>query len=110
MIDASASDGRRVPLCRPPHVKPYRQFKRFLCGDNRSLATSVARELTPRVEVLARELLGEPCAKSGRTWRFGHRGSLVLHVAGPRQGRRFSFEENKGGDPLDIVKRIWRAD
>lgn len=103
MHDALASDVRRSAIRRPSHVKPYRQFKRFLRGDNRSLARSIAQQLTPRVETLARELLGEPRARNGRTWRFGHRGSLVLDVAGERAGRWFSFEENKGGDALDLI-------
>ncbi len=103
MHDAPASDVRRSVFRRAPHVKPYRQFKRFLRGDSRSLATSIAAQLAPRVDALARDLLGEPRARNGRTWRYGHRGSLVLHVAGERVGRWFSFEENKGGDALDLI-------
>jgi putative DNA primase/helicase len=68
-----------------------------------SLAHLTARRLEPHIENLARSLLGEPTWKSPRVWRFGRKGSLSVHVAGPRRGRWYSFEHNQGGDALDLI-------
>jgi hypothetical protein len=68
-----------------------------------SLANATARRLGDRIEDLARDLLGEPVSKQRASWRFGAHESLLINVAGERRGRWYSFEEQRGGDALDLV-------
>jgi len=98
-----AKSGRDARAPRLSHVRPYDQFTRWLRSGNASMARTVAQRLAARITSLAEDLLGQPGLKNARTWRYGRRGSLSINVAGPRQGHWFSFEENKGGDALDLV-------
>ena len=52
-------------------------------------------------------LLGEPNAalSSERELRYGHRGSLVVHIAGPYAGRFRDHEAGTGGGVLDLIGR-----
>ena len=68
-----------------------------------SAATDIARRLADRIDPLTRDILGEPTLKRPRAWRWGAHQSLIVHVAGERRGRWHSFEENRGGDALDLV-------
>ncbi|MBL9096084.1 MAG: hypothetical protein JNK07_04090 [Alphaproteobacteria bacterium] len=43
-------------------------------------------------------------------WRFGARRSLLINVAGERRGRWYSFEEQRGGDALDLVAWVRRVE
>ena len=47
--------------------------------------------------------MGEPRLKTQAQWRWGAHGSLAVTVAGDRRGRWYSFEENRGGDALDLI-------
>ena len=57
---------------------------------------------------IARHLLGEPPAieAGGDTWRYGKRGSLAVHVDGPRRGTFRDFEAGKSGGVLDLVLHL----
>ena len=52
-------------------------------------------------------LLGEPNAalSSERELRYGRRGSLAVHIAGPYAGRFYDHEAGTGGGVLDLVQR-----
>ena len=52
-------------------------------------------------------LLGEPNAalSSERELRYGHRGSLVVHIAGPYAGWFRDHEAGTGGGVLDLIGR-----
>ena len=55
---------------------------------------------------MARRLLGEPdrIQHGGATWRYGNKGSLVVHVAGDHAGTWHDFEAEAGGGTLDLVR------
>ena len=56
---------------------------------------------------LARHLLGDPPAiEAGRSWRYGKRGSLAVHVDGPQRGTFRDFEAGKSGGVLDLVLHL----
>ena len=56
---------------------------------------------------IARHLLGDPPAiEAGETWRYGKRGSLAVHVDGPRRGTFRDFEAGKSGGVLDLVLHL----
>ena len=56
---------------------------------------------------IARHLLGDPPAiEAGGTWRYGKRGSLAVHVDGPRRGTFRDFEAGKSGGVLDLVLHL----
>ena len=52
-------------------------------------------------------LLGEPNAalSNERELRYGRRGSLAVHVAGPYAGRFYDHEAGESGGVLDLVQR-----
>ena len=56
---------------------------------------------------VALALLGEPNARmsTASEFRYGRRGSLVVHVGGERAGRWHDFEVGEGGGVLDLVVR-----
>ena len=56
---------------------------------------------------VARALLGEPnAAVSTRAeLRYGGRGSLTVHIAGPRAGTWRDHEQDEGGGLLDLIAR-----
>ena len=58
-------------------------------------------------------LLGEPNAalSSERELRYGHRGSLAVHIAGPYAGWFRDHEAGTGGGVLDLIGREtrWRS-
>ena len=56
---------------------------------------------------IARHLLGDPPAiEAGGSWRYGKRGSLAVHVDGPRRGTFRDFEAGKSGGVLDLVLHL----
>lgn len=61
----------------------------------------IARE---QAETLALEIIGEaPTSRRGDQIRFGGKGSLVVFIAGPRQGSFNSFEDDAAkGDIVDL--------
>lgn len=72
---------------------------------NRNRARDLAQRLAKNIDVLALDLLGEPSLRTSRAWRWGTHGSFIVNVEGPRRGRWYSFEEELGGDALDLVRR-----
>ena len=83
--------GLTDPLARPLGPTPEAQSE-----------TDWAALLGP----VARQLRGDPTREGGEDWRFGARGSLVVHVAGDRAGTWHSFETGDSGGVLDLVE--WR--
>ena len=60
--------------------------------------------------VVAQRLLGDPIKKTAREWRYGRKGSLVVHVGGSRAGTWKDFEGDEGGGVLDLVRRERQCD
>ena len=56
------------------------------------------------MEAVALEVLGEPHFRYTHEWRYGTRGSLVLHVSGPRAGQWKSWETDTGGGVFDFLQ------
>ena len=56
---------------------------------------------------IATDLLGEPNNHmSNKTaLRFGSRGSMVVNITGPKEGRWKDFESGQGGDLVSLVQR-----
>ena len=81
---------------------------------NRSLPEipSQASPLTPDADWprLMREaalsVLGEPAKCHRGEWRYRSRGSLVVHIGGPRAGRWWDFESGAGGGVLDFLEQF----
>jgi hypothetical protein len=67
-------------------------------------AGSVAAALAERIADLAVSLLGPPTSRSPVEWRWRRKGSLGVHVAGPKRGRVFDNEADKHGDGLDLIQ------
>lgn len=61
--------------------------------------------LRDRIEALAVALLGDPTSRTGKTWRWGGKGSLAVEIAGRKQGAWFDHEAGAGGGPLDLIRR-----
>ena len=47
-----------------------------------------------------------PAIEAGGSWRYGKRGSLAVHVDGPRRGTFRDFEAGKSGGVLDLVLHL----
>ena len=54
----------------------------------------------------ALRFLGEPAKRHRGEWRFRSRGSLVVHIGGPRAGRWWDFESGAGGGVLDFLEQF----
>ena len=46
----------------------------------------------PLMPDVARRLLGDPQKKTAREWRYGRKGSLVVHIEGEHPGTWHDFE------------------
>jgi hypothetical protein len=66
-------------------------------------------ELEPNIAAIAVELLGEPTERSGRTWRWGRKGSLAVVVDGSKRGAWCDHEAGVGGDPVGLVAHARRC-
>jgi putative DNA primase/helicase len=67
-------------------------------------------ELAPSIAELAQTLIGAPPTIRGREdWRFHPKGSLVVKVAGPKQGAWFDHAAGVGGDALGLVAHLMRC-
>ena len=59
------------------------------------------------LEPVAQELLGEPVRRSaGGEWRYRRKGSLAVHVDGPRRGSWRDHEAGVGGGVLDLLEHV----
>ena len=54
----------------------------------------------------ALRFLGEPTKRHRGEWRYRSRGSLVVHVEGPRAGTWRDFEGGSGGGVLDFLENF----
>ena len=54
----------------------------------------------------ALRFLGEPAKRHRGEWRYRSRGSLVVHIGGPRAGRWWDFESGAGGGVLDFLEQF----
>ena len=52
---------------------------------------------------VARRLFGDPSRIGADEWRYGRRGSLVLH---PARGTWHDFEADAGGGTLALVQHV----
>ena len=59
---------------------------------------------------VARRLLGEPPRKTAREWRYGRKGSLVVHVGDSRVGSWHDFEADEGGGVLALIRHKLACD
>ena len=77
----------------------------------------VLRVLVPRpltetdwaalLEPVALELLGDPVRRpSSGEWRYRRKGSLAVHVAGPRRGTWRDHEADVGGGVLELLAHV----
>ena len=64
----------------------------------------------PLMPDVARRLLGDPQKKTAREWRYGRKGSLVVHIEGEHPGTWHDFESDTGGGVLGLVQRERRCD
>ena len=88
-------------------VKGYRRLH-YKRARNTALNGDTWSELLPAI---ARHLLGDPPAiEAGGTWRYGKRGSLAVHVEGPRAGTYRDFEAGRSGGVLDLVMHVQNLD
>ena len=55
-------------------------------------------------------VLGEPARRHRGEWRYRSRGSLVVHVDGPRAGTWRDFEGDNGGGVLDFLEHFLGLD
>ena len=64
------------------------------------------------LEPVALAVLDEPTQrlKHGAEWRYGRRGSMTLHVDGPRRGTWKDFEAGQGGGVLALLAHIESLD
>ncbi len=62
------------------------------------------------LEPVARELLGDPQRRTPTEWRYRGKGSLAIHVAGPRRGTWRDHEAGVGGGVLEFVEHIEGTD
>ena len=62
------------------------------------------------VKPVARELLGDPQRRTPTEWRYRGKGSLAIHVAGPRRGTWRDHEAGVGGGVLELVEHIAGTD
>jgi putative DNA primase/helicase len=64
-------------------------------------------ELASRSAEIARALLGEPNLNlsTNRQLRFGRKGSLVMAITGLTNGSWYDFENDVGGDLVDLIRR-----
>ena len=59
------------------------------------------------LEPVARELLGDPARRpSSGEWRYRRKGSLAVHVAGPRRGTWRDHEADVGGGVLEFLAHV----
>ena len=59
------------------------------------------------LEAVAQELLGEPVRRSaGGEWRYRRKGSLAVHIDGPRRGNWRDHEAGVGGGVLDLLAHV----
>ena len=59
------------------------------------------------LEPVARELLGDPVRRpSSGEWRYRRKGSLAVHVAGPRRGTWRDHEADVGGGVLELLAHV----
>ncbi len=70
----------------------------------RTPVKGVAHELSFRITTLAPALLGPPTSRQGDTWRWRSRGSLAVHVSGPKRGHFRDYESGEHGDALDLIR------
>lgn len=59
---------------------------------------------------VAERLLGKPTRKTAREWRYGSKGSLVVHVGGSRAGRWHDFQADEGGGVLKLIQHKLACD
>ena len=62
------------------------------------------------VQAVATSLVGEPTHKTATEWRFRHRGSLAINVAGEHAGQWYDFEAGVGGGGVDLVTHLMGCD
>ena len=58
----------------------------------------------------ALSVLGGPAKRHRGEWRYRSRGSLVVHVEGPRAGTWKDFEGDNGGGVLDFLEHFLGLD
>ena len=58
------------------------------------------------MEPVALELLGEPRRRAAATWRYRRKGSLAVHVGGPRRGTWRDHEADEGGGVLELLAHV----
>ncbi len=61
------------------------------------------KRLKDRIKDLCLDLLGEPNFTRGHEWRYRRDRSLKVEVEGADQGKWFSFEERRGGGPIQLI-------
>src|SRR4051794_5950338 len=71
---------------------------------------AVAALLAEQITELAPELVGsEPTARGRTEWRWRGKGSLSVHVTGPKRGRFYDNEAGVYGDALAMVAHLRRT-
>src|SRR5262249_56741123 len=67
-------------------------------------------ELAARAENAAQRLLGQPTGRSRGALRFGRKGSVEVIVSGPKAGLWHDYENQVGGEPVDLSGRRHRCE
>src|SRR5690242_4498754 len=81
-----------------------------LNGKGSATPAEVAAALADEMEALARALINsEPSSRCGPELRWRRKGSLAVHIDGPKRGRFFDNEAGQYGDALALVAHLRRC-
>ena len=68
-------------------------------------------KLKDSLDILLYRLFPEgPTKQTRKEWRFGSNGSLAVTLQGKEAGCYYSFEESKGGGPLQLIQKALGLD
>ena len=65
--------------------------------------TQITHDLREHVADLAIHFLGHPKQKSRSEWRYGTKGSISIHVLGPKKGLYTNFETGQSGSAVALI-------
>lgn len=63
---------------------------------------ATSEELAQYIEVVAKQLLGDPSSTKPNEWRYGTHGSMAVNI---EAGTWFDHERDEGGGVLDLIQR-----
>ncbi len=98
-VDHNVGEAHSLPIATHAHVesspKPFTPFERS--------TTEIAQDLREHIADLAIHFLGHPQQKSRSEWRYGTKGSMSIHVLGPKKGLYTNFETGQSGNAVTLI-------